>query len=144
MISRYAFIVVKIVYDEYLWNIMHSEASALSPGYPSQLLLDALFLSTWTVLLTVSAPGPPWALQLMILSQQHPHPLSLHSEINTLHDRALDLACSTKTLLDDAAGPLLAQLSPAGYLIQAESWQGQEGELAKHLVFHLNLSIIIS
>lgn len=49
----------------------------------------------------------------------------MHNEINALRDRALDLASVTKISLDYAAGPLLAQFSPAGHLIQQESWQGQ-------------------
>lgn len=40
--------------------------------------------------------------------------LSVHNSINTQHERALDLACITKILLEYAAGPLSAQLSPAG------------------------------
>lgn len=40
--------------------------------------------------------------------------LLVHCEINMLCERALDLACITEILLDYAAGPLLAQLSPAG------------------------------
>lgn len=40
--------------------------------------------------------------------------LSVHNDINTQHERALDLACITKIVLGYAAGPLSAQLSPAG------------------------------
>ena len=57
-----------------------------------------------------------------------PLSLSAHNEINTLQDRALNLACITKISLDYAAGPLLARFSPAGHLIQQELWQGHEGE----------------
>lgn len=113
----------------------------------SRLSFTAAFRHTIHFNLDVSARHPmAWTsigspANNPVLAEPH---LSLHSEINTLHDRALDLACITKNLLDDAAGPLLAQLSPAGHLIQQESWQGQERELAKYLVFHLNSSIIIS
>lgn len=53
--------------------------------------------------------------------------LRVRNEINALRDRALDLACITKISLDYAAGPLLTQFSPAGHLIQQESWQGHRG-----------------
>lgn len=57
----------------------------------------------------------------------------MHNEINALRDRALDLASITKISLDYAAGPLLAQFSPAGHLIQQESWQGQRGGVGGEL-----------
>lgn len=62
----------------------------------------------------------------------------MHNEINALRDRALDLACITKISLDYAAGPLLAQFSPAGHLIQ-ESWQGHRGDVSstQHALFKL-------
>lgn len=51
---------------------------------------------------------------------------SVHSEINTLHDGAPDLACITEIWWEHAAGPLAAPLSPAGHLMQA--WQqGRRG-----------------